>query len=141
MTRSDIADGTLVLWPGAATDLANPQGLAMAVLYLRLVGGHALSAAFTVDADYKAFAVSALMLFKAQRGASQPRGARTILEVPEHARAVRRLKRLLGSTPVTYRRCHRMSTPSLDPSALRRSPTKWVVARPSASKSIVARSI
>ena len=54
MTRSDIADGTFVLWPGAATDLANPQGLAMAVRYLRLVGGHALSAAFTVDADYKA---------------------------------------------------------------------------------------
>ena len=66
-SRSDAADGTLVLWPGAATHLANPQGLGMAVLSWRLMGAHGLSATFTVDAGHKAFAVSAFMLLEAQR--------------------------------------------------------------------------
>jgi hypothetical protein len=56
-----------VLWPGAATDLANAQGLGMAVLSWRLMGAHGLSAAFTVDAGYRAFAVTAFMLLEAQR--------------------------------------------------------------------------
>jgi hypothetical protein len=53
-----------VLWPGAATDLANAQGLGMAVLLWRLMGAHGLSAAFTVDAGYRAFAVTAFMLLE-----------------------------------------------------------------------------
>ena len=55
-----------MLWLGAATHLANPQGLGMAVLSWRLMGAHGISAVFTVDAGYKAFAVFAFMLFEAQ---------------------------------------------------------------------------
>ena len=46
-----------MLWPGAGTHPANSQGLAIAVLAWRLMGAHGLSAAFTVDAGYKAFAM------------------------------------------------------------------------------------
>ena len=47
-TRGDAADGTPGLWPGAATHLANPQGLGMAVREWRLMRAHELSGAFTV---------------------------------------------------------------------------------------------
>jgi len=56
-----------VRWPGAATHLANRQGVAMAVPSWRSMGAHGLSVSFTVDGRCKAFAVSALMLFEAQR--------------------------------------------------------------------------
>ncbi len=42
----------------------------MAVLSWRLMGADGLSGASTVDAGYKAFAVSAFMFFEAQRSAS-----------------------------------------------------------------------
>ena len=57
-------------WPGAATHLANRQGVAMAVPSWRSMGAHGLSVSFTVDGRCKAFAVSALMLFEAQRPGS-----------------------------------------------------------------------
>ena len=40
MTRSETADGTLVLWLGATTHLVDSQGLGMAVLYWSLIGAH-----------------------------------------------------------------------------------------------------
>ena len=67
MNHSDIAGETRVLWPGAATYLANPQDLGMAVLSWRLMGAHGPSATFTVDAGYEAFAVSAFMPCEAQQ--------------------------------------------------------------------------
>ena len=64
MTRSNIADGTLVLWLGAATHLANRQSLGMAALQWRLMGARGLSAAFIVDASYNALL---FVLYEAQR--------------------------------------------------------------------------
>ena len=74
-----------MLWPGAATDLSNWQGPGMAVLYLLAFDGSPwLSATFTVDAGYKAFAVSAFMLFEAHRIARKLR--RRQLRAPRRLR-------------------------------------------------------
>jgi hypothetical protein len=62
-THSDIADVTLVLCPGAATHLTNPQGLGMAHLYLHLMGAHGLSAAFTLDSLYCSLRCSCVHAF------------------------------------------------------------------------------
>jgi len=56
-----------VRWQGAASHLANRQGVAMAVPSWRLMGAHGLSVSFTVDGRCKAFAVSAFFLSEAQR--------------------------------------------------------------------------
>jgi len=69
-TPNASGDGTLLLWPGAATHFANSQRLGMAVLYLRLIGAHGLSPPFTLDAGYNPLAVSAFMLYEAQRPSS-----------------------------------------------------------------------
>ena len=65
MTHSDIADGTPVLGPGPATTSPSRRAPGMAVLSWRLMGG--LSAAVSVDAGYKAFAVSAFAFLEAKR--------------------------------------------------------------------------
>jgi len=66
MTHNDAAGGTLVRWPGVATNLANRQGVAMAVPSWRLMGAHGLSVSFTVYGRCKPFAVSAFLLSEAQ---------------------------------------------------------------------------
>ena len=62
-----LPTGPRWLWPGAASHLANS----------RLMGAHGLSASFTIDAGYEAFAVSALMLLEAQRFALPALATRT----------------------------------------------------------------
>lgn len=65
-SHSDCADGTLVLWP----DGAPPRQLAGSRHGDSLTafdGSPWLSAVFTVDAGYEAFAVSAFTLVEAQR--------------------------------------------------------------------------
>ena len=57
-------------WPGAATHLANPQGLGMAVLSWRLMGAHGLSATFTVDGGDKAVSILIGLLVRLHLGCS-----------------------------------------------------------------------
>jgi len=52
-----------VLWPDAATHLANRQGVAMAVPSWHSMGAHGLSVSFTVDGRCKAFAVFVFIAF------------------------------------------------------------------------------
>jgi hypothetical protein len=61
-TRSEPAGATLVVSPGAVTNLAAWQGLDMAAFILALVEGHKL----TSDDCENAFPFSAFMLFEAQ---------------------------------------------------------------------------